>query len=115
MASSIQYGISDDVTTQERRETCMAKGKIREAGASTAPASFGSAAISATGAVLKSFARVLDRGTTAVGEATSATQKAAGNLVKKKRAAPKRKKAAKKKPATKAAAKKKRASSRRKR
>jgi hypothetical protein len=100
----------------------MAKGKIREAGggANTAPASFGSAAISATGAVLKSFARVLDRGTAAVGEATTATQKAAGNMVKKKRAAPKRKKAArkvaKKKPATKrAAAKKKRASSRRKR
>ena len=95
----------------------MAKGKIREAGggANTAPASFGSAAISATGAVLKSFARVLDRGTAAVGQATSATQKAAGNLVKKKRAAPKRKKAAKKKPTTKASAKKKRASSRRKR
>ena len=98
----------------------MAKGKIREAGgANTAPASFGSAAISATGAVLKSFARVLDRGTAAVGDATSATQKAAGNLLKKKRAAPKRKKAAKKvakkKPATKRAAKKKRASSRRKR
>lgn len=97
----------------------MAKDKIREAGggANTAPGSFGSAAISATGAVLKSFARVLDRGTAAVGEATSATQKAAGNLVKKKRAAPKRTaKAAKKKPAAKkAAAKKKRASSRRKR
>jgi NAD/NADP transhydrogenase alpha subunit len=78
---------------------------------------FGSAAISATGAVLKSFARVLDRGAGVAGEVTSATQKAAGNLVKKKRAAPKRTaKAAKKKPAAKkAAAKKKRASSRRKR
>jgi len=95
----------------------MAKGKIREAGggANTAPASFGSAAISATGAVLKSFARVLERGTAAVGDATPAALKA--KPVKKKRAAPKRKtKAAKKKPTTKkAAAKKKRASSRRKR
>ena len=92
----------------------MAKGKIREAGggANTAPASFGSAAISATGAVLKSFARVLDRGTAAVGEATPAALKPA----KKKRAAPKRKaKAAKKKPAKKTASKKKPASSRRKR
>jgi hypothetical protein len=94
----------------------MAKGKIREAGggANTAPASFGSAAISATGAVLKSFARVLERGTAAVGDATPAALKA--KPAKKKRAAPKRKaKAAKKKPTTKAAAKKKRASSRRKR
>jgi hypothetical protein len=91
------------------------KSGIREAGDDAK--TFGSAAISATGEVLKSFARVLDRGTAAVGEATSATQKAAGKLVKKKRAAPKRKaKAAKKKPAAKrAAAKKKRASSRRKR
>jgi len=98
----------------------MAKGKIREAGggANTAPASFGSAAISATGAVLKSFARVLDRGTAAVGEATPAALKP--NPVKKKRAAPKRKtkaakKVAKKKPTKKAASKKKPASSRRKR
>jgi hypothetical protein len=93
----------------------MAKGKIHEAGgANTAPASFGSAAISATGAVLKSFARVLDRGTAAVGEATPAALKA--KPAKQKRAAPKRKaKAAKKKPAKKTAAKKKPASSRRKR
>jgi hypothetical protein len=97
----------------------MAKDKIHEAGANTAPASFSSAAISATGAVLKSFARVLDRGTAAVGEAAPAALKA--KLAKKKRAAPKRKtkaakKVAKKKPAKKrAAAKKKRPSSRRKR
>src|SRR5258708_13179802 len=63
-----QYGIIDDVTTQKRRETCMAKGKIREAGrgANTAPASFGSAAISATAAVLKSCARGLESGTAPV-------------------------------------------------
>ena len=83
------------------------------------PVSLGSAAISATGAVLKSFARVLDRGTAAVGQAAPAAIKA--KPARKKRAAPKRKtkaakKVAKKKPATKkAAAKKKRASSRRKR
>src|SRR5258708_15085784 len=69
-----QYGIIDDVTTQKRRETCMAKGKIREAGggANTAPASFGSAAISATSAALNSFARGLDRGTAALRAAAPA-------------------------------------------
>jgi hypothetical protein len=76
---------------------------------------FGSAAISATGSVLKSFARVLDRGTAAVGQAASAVTTA--KPATKKRAAPKRKtkaakktakKAAKKKPAKRAAAKKKR-------
>jgi hypothetical protein len=95
-----------------------------------AQASFGSAAISATGAVLKSFARVLDRGKTTVEQATPVAQKAVGDLVskrllpaKKKRATPKRKKTvkkaakkvAKKKPAAKrAAAKKKKSTSRRK-
>jgi hypothetical protein len=82
------------------------KSAISEAG------SFGSAAISATGAVLKSFARALDRGTGAVGQAAPAGLKPA----KKKRAAPKRKaKAAKKKLTKKTASKKKPASSRRKR
>ena len=98
------------------------KSAIREAG------SFGSAAILATGAVLKSFARALDRGKATVEQATPVAQKAMGELVsrsllpvKKKRAAAKRKtkaakRVAKKKPASKrAAAKKKRTSSRRKR
>jgi hypothetical protein len=93
------------------------KSGIREAG--DGAKTFGSAAISATGSVFKSFARVLDRGAAAVGQATSMAP--AASLVKKKRAAPKRKtkaakKVAKKKPTAKrAAAKKKRASSRRKR
>jgi len=89
------------------------KSGIREAGEEAK--TFGSAAISATGSVLKSFARVLDRGAAAVGQATSAAPTAAPAT--KRRAAPKRTaKAAKKKPAAKrAAVKKKRASSRRKR
>jgi hypothetical protein len=93
------------------------KSGIREAG--DGAKTFGSAAISATGSVFKSFARVLDRGAAAVGQATAAATKTPP--VAKKRAAPKRKsktakKVAKKKPtAKKPAAKKKRASSRRKR
>lgn len=106
------------------------KSAIRKAGddaTAIARASFGSAAISATGAILQSFARALDRGKVTVEQATPAAQKTMGELVSKsllpvnrKRTAPKRKtKAAKKVAKTKttkrAAAKKKRTSSRRKR